>query len=75
MTPLILSPRVLHLQASLWLSSKEYTCNTGDMGSIPRSGRSPKEMETQSSILAWEIPRREEPGRLQSKESQRVGYN
>ena len=25
-----------------------------------------KEMVTQSSILAWEIPRTEEPGRLQS---------
>ena len=29
-----------------------------------------KEMATHSSILAWEIPRREEPGRLQSKELQ-----
>ena len=26
-----------------------------------------KEMATQSSILAWEIPRTEEPGGLQSK--------
>ena len=25
-----------------------------------------KEMETHSSILAWKIPRKEEPGRLQS---------
>ena len=72
MTNLILSPRVLHLQASLVLSSKEYSCNTGDMRSTPGSGRSPKEMETLSSILAWEIPWTEEPGRLQSKESQRV---
>ena len=46
MTNLILSPRVLHLQASLVLSSKEYSCNTGDMRSTPGSGRSPKEMET-----------------------------
>ena len=30
-----------------------------------------KEMATYSSILAWEIPRTEEPGRLQSTESQR----
>ena len=28
-----------------------------------------KEMETHSSILAWKIPWTEEPGRLQSKES------
>ena len=30
---------------------------------------------TYSSILAWRIPQTEEPGRLQSKESQRVGHN
>ena len=32
-----------------------------------------KEMATHSSILAWEIPWTEEPGGLQSKQSQRVG--
>ena len=30
-------------------------------------------MATHSSILAWRIPRTEEPGRLQSIGSQRVG--
>ena len=30
---------------------------------------------THSSILAWEIPWTEEPGRLQSTGSQRVGHN
>ena len=30
-------------------------------------------MATHSSILAWEIPWTEQPGRLQSKGSQRVG--
>ena len=30
-------------------------------------------MATHSSILAWKIPRTEEPGRLQSMESQRAG--
>ena len=34
-----------------------------------------KEMATQSSILAWEIPRTEEPSGLQSMELQRVGHN
>ena len=34
-----------------------------------------KEMATHSSILAWEIPWTEEPGGLQSRESQRVGHN
>ena len=32
-----------------------------------------KEMVTHSSILAWRIPWKEEPGRLQSKGLQRVG--
>ena len=32
-------------------------------------------MATHSSILAWEIPWTEEPGRLQSVESQRVGHD
>ena len=34
-----------------------------------------KEMATHSSILAWRIPSTEEPGGLQSKESQRIGHN
>ena len=34
-----------------------------------------KEMATHSSTLAWKIPRMEEPGRLQSMGSQRVGHD
>ena len=34
-----------------------------------------KEMATHSSILAWEIPWMEEPGRLQSMGLQRVGHD
>ena len=34
-----------------------------------------KEMATDSSTLAWKIPWTEEPGRLQSMGSQRVGHN
>ena len=34
-----------------------------------------KEMATHSSILAWRIPRTEEPGELQSMGSQRVGHD
>ena len=34
-----------------------------------------KEMATHSSILAWRIPWTEEPGRLQSVVSQRVGHD
>ena len=44
---------------------KESACNAGDMGSIPRLGRSPeKGMAIHSSILAWRIPWTEEPGEL-----------
>ena len=34
-----------------------------------------KEMATHSSILAWKIPWTEEPGRLKSMGSQRVGHD
>ena len=34
-----------------------------------------KEMATHTSTLAWKIPWTEEPGRLQSMGSQRVGHN
>ena len=33
------------------------------------------EMATRSSILAWKIPRTEEPGGLQSMVSQTVGHD
>ena len=34
-----------------------------------------KEMAIHSSTLAWEIPRTEKPGGLESMGSQRVGHN
>ena len=34
-----------------------------------------KEMTTHSSTLAWKIPWMEEPGRLQSMGSQRIGHD
>ena len=34
-----------------------------------------KEMATHSSTLAWKIPWTEEPGRLQSLGSQKVGHD
>ena len=44
---------------------KEYACNAGEPGSIPRSGRSPgKGNGNPLSILAWEIPWTEKPGEL-----------
>ena len=56
-----------------WLRRKESTCNVGNLGSISGLGRSPeKGIATLSSILAWRIPRTEEPGRLQSIQSQEL---
>ena len=50
--------------------------DAGDAGLIP-GWEEPlkKEMGTQSSILAWEIPWTEEPGGLQSMGSQRLGQD
>ena len=54
--------------------SKESAYNAGDPGSIPGSGRSlEKSTAIHSGILAWRIPWTEEPGRLQSMGSHRVG--
>ena len=55
---------------------KESACNAGDPGSIPGLGDPLEEgMATHSSIRAWRIPWTEEPGRLQSMGSHRVGRN
>ena len=43
--------------------------------SLGREDPLEKEMATHSSILAWKIPWTEEPGRLQSTGSQRVGHD
>ena len=43
--------------------------------SLGREDPLEKEMAAHSSILAWKIPWTEEPGRLQSMHSQRVGHN
>ena len=51
--------------------SKESSCKAGDQGLIPGWGGTPGEGKTHSSILAWRIPRTEEPGGLQSRGSQR----
>ena len=50
--------------------------DVSDMGSIPhKEDLLEKDMATHSSILTWKIPWTEEPGRLQSRGSQRVGHN
>ena len=53
----------LHGGSPCGSDSKESSCNAADLGSIPRSGRSPGgKMATHSSILAWRIPLTEESG-------------
>ena len=58
---------------------KNLPASTGDVrdvGSIPgREDPLEQEMATHSSILAWRIPRTEEPGGLQSMGLQRVGHD
>ena len=52
-------------QSPRWLTGKESICDTGDLGLIPASGRSPgKGNGNHSHILAWRIPRKKEPGGL-----------
>ena len=45
---------------------KNPPANAEDMGSTPGSGRSPGEGSGNSSILAWRITWRDEPGRIHS---------
>ena len=57
-------------------AGKESACNVGDVGSIPRSKRSPGERNgnpLQYSCLG--NPLTEEPGGLQTMGSQSVGHN
>ena len=59
-----------------WLSGKESACSGGDTERQVQSlgWKDPVDdgMATHSSILAWRIPWTEEPGGLQSMESQRI---
>ena len=45
------------------------------VGSLGREDPLEKEMAIHSSTLVWKIPWTEEPGRLQSMGSQRVGHD
>ena len=55
---------------------KASACNAGDwVRSLGWEDPLEKEMAIHSSIIAWRIPRMEEPGGLQSMGSQRVGHD
>ena len=51
---------------------KTSACNAGD---LDWEDLLEKKMATHSNTLTWKIPWTEEPGRLQSMGSQRVGYD
>ena len=57
---------------------KNSPANAGDVrdvGLVPGLGRSPRGHGNQLVFLAWRIPWTEEPSRLQSIGSQRVGHD
>ena len=56
--------------------SKESSRNSGDLASIPGSGRTPGEGNGYlDQYSCWRILWMEEPGRLQSMGTQKVGHN
>ena len=59
--------------------AKEPACNAGDaetgVQSLSQEDALEEGMTTHSSILAWRIPRREEPGGLPSMGSQGVRHD
>ena len=57
--------------------SKASACNAGDLGfrSLGQEDPLEKKMATHSNTLAWKMPWMEEPGRLLSMGSLRVGYD
>ena len=67
---------MLNKRLPRWLSGKNPSADTGDVGLITGlEDHLEKEMATHSSILAWEISWTEEPGALQSMASQRVRHD
>ena len=56
----------IHLGFPGGSDSKESTCNLGDPGSVPRSGRSPGGGNGTPVFLPGEAPWTEEPGELYS---------
>ena len=58
---------VAPIQSYVWAGGSvvEYACQPGDAGLIPgQEDPLEKEMAIHASILAWEIPWTEKPGRL-----------
>ena len=77
----VIVPVYKHLVSSVFwhfrgIRGKESTCSAGDLALIP-GWEEPLEkgMAPYPKSLAWRIPWTEEPGRLQSMGSQRVGHD
>ena len=61
---------------SRWLSGWRICLNVGDAGSMPRPGRSPGGGHSNPlQYSAWRIPWTEDPGGIQSMESQSIGHD
>ena len=77
----LMSPALTGGSLPLWISlvaqtvKRLPTMRETQVRSLGREDPLEKEMATHSSALAWRIPRTEEPGRLQSMGSQRVGHD
>ena len=63
------------LWASLGAQMVKHLPEMQEMQVPSREAPLEKEMASHSGILAWKIPWMEEPGRLQSTGSQRVGHD
>ena len=69
-----LRPTILVMDFPGGSDGKVSVYNAGDPGSSPGLGRSPGEGNG-NPLQSWKIPWTEEPGRLQSMGSQRVGHD
>ena len=58
-----------------WVTTKQQETQETWVLSLSLEDPLEKKMATHSNILAWETPWTEEPGRLQSTGSQRVGHD
>ena len=67
----------MHVWASLvaWMVKNLHAMQETQVQSLGWDDPLMKGMATHSSILTWKIPWTEDPGRLQTRGSQRVGYN
>ena len=71
----------IHTHIHIWASLVAHTVKSlpaiqeTEVRSLDWEDALEKEMATHSSTIAWKIPWTEEPGRLQSMESQRVRHD